>query len=228
MAALLLPFHFAQARIQQSQNQNAELSLAATHLLPSVAILPAGDFAFGSTVAYGLLGISEISSDIFYDAVGIYNGTLKIPIFQTDNFGFVIYGTYLTQEVKTLQTDAITGAQQEVKTQTSATIPGFTFSYRISSDIVGHIGAKSTLRTPALPPLTKKTAYVQGNQVFKEFAFALGEGVAIAIGGSYDLTYQYAGAGLTLHFPVISIGGHYFFGVDEGQFMPILGIGLQF
>jgi hypothetical protein len=45
------------------------------------------------------------------------------------------------------------------------------------------------------------------------------------MGASYDFTYDIVGAGASLHFGGFKIGGHYYFNVAEGNFLPILGGG---
>jgi hypothetical protein len=206
-----------------NEGSSSTLSLSITHLLPSAYVIPSGELVIGTDLAMGLFGVADVSTNLYYDAVSVYNVSAKISLWQGHDFAAAIFATYTSQNINTL--DPSTG--QTVQTSTSSIAPGGMFSYRILDDVAGHVGASFVNRTPAISKsdLPQKSAYIHGTTLYKEFSFGLSSDFALVVGGTYDATYDYWGAGLSLHLSGVEVGAHYFFNVAEGQWLPILGVG---
>jgi len=217
------------ARAQEQRDRIGEhVPLGVTHMLPGVSILPAGSFSVGSSFAYGFFDVFELSTDVILDAYGIMNVGMKIPVIAGDDFGLVLHAGYVSQDAKVYQADPNTGTQTVQTQKSTAFSPGATVSYRLLDDFTGHTGFKVVSRSPTIPKesLQKLSGYLHGNEVFQEFTVGLTEYIAVALGVSYDTTYNFAGYGATLHLPVLSIGAHYYPTVDQDQTLILLGIGL--
>jgi hypothetical protein len=197
------------------------ISLGVTHLLPSAFVIPGGTLVLGTTVGAGFFDLFDITTNLYLDFYNVFNVAGKVNLFATQDFAMAIHASYVSQTYTT--TSVVPGGMLEVKT--TAVAPGATFSYRILPSMTGHIGGKIVTRNPALPKevFVPKTGFVQGSTINKEFAFGLSPETALAVGGSYDLTYDIPGAGLSFYLGHFQLGAHYYFGVTDGAIQPLIG-----
>lgn len=200
-----------------------DVSLSATHILPSTSVIPTGSLLLGTTIGTGFFDRMEITSNLFLDLQQVFNVAAKLKVIRTDNFGFAVFGSYWTQSVNV---QAASGLNASTSQNMSAISPGAVFSYRVSKKLVGHLGGTYAISNPVIEKdkLYKKTAYLQGFTVNKEFGILVG-GVAITPGVSYDITYDIPGVGASVHFSGFQIGGHYYTNVSDGSFVPIVSAG---
>ncbi|MCC6277451.1 MAG: hypothetical protein IT289_06005 [Oligoflexia bacterium] len=212
------------ARIRESQGPS-QLSLAPTHVLPSVFIIPGGQIILGTTVGIGLFDVLELTSNLYLDLNSVFNVQAKVSLYQSNDFGLAVYGGYLSQSVKTQVYDTASASLLNRTITSTAFEPGVVASYRIFSRMTGHLGVKHVVRNPEIKKadLEEKSGFISGTTVNKEFTFGLNRTLALAVGGSYDLTYDIPGAGASLHIGGFQIGAHYYFNVKTGAIMPIIG-----
>jgi hypothetical protein len=212
----------ALAKSSDDSSSGNGVSLGFTHLLPSTYVPKSGSLIVGTSLGYGILGIGELSTNLFYDFDNVYNVFGKVSFWQGEDFGFAIHATYTSQNV-----DKIDSLGAVTKIMTTSIAPGFTLSYRLFQELTGHAGAIFVNRDPNITKndIASKSGFLQGTTIFKEFTLGFGRNVAISLGGTYDTTFDYWGAGMSVHFEGFQLGGHYYFGVTDGQFLPIVGIG---
>lgn len=199
------------------------VSMGMTHMLPSAYVIPHLTLVLGSSVGLGLFDVSEISSNLYLDVQRVFNLSTKFTVFSNEDFAAALFVGYLSQDVRIsyLRTNGL--ADERFDTMTSIT-PGFVFSYMIIPKLAGHVGFQAAIRNPDIrkSDIAKKTSFVRGHMVYKEFTYGFTKGMALSIGGTYDLTYDYPGVGATFHIGSFQVGGHYFMNVVEGPFQPII------
>lgn len=201
----------------------SEVPLAWTHLLPSTAVIPSGKFVIGTSIGFGMFDFIEFTNNLVLDFEGVFNVGTKLALYHDHDFAFAPFLTYESQSYQS--TDQF---QNVTTVNSTAWIPGATFSYRLTGGVTGHTGASFPIRNPPIPQSSvqnPRTALVQGNTANQEFTFGLGNKVGLSTGVSYDFTYQITGAGASIHVSGLQIGGHYYFNVGQGNFLPILGAG---
>jgi len=171
-----------------------------------------------------MFDLLDFTSNLVYDFEGVFNIGTKLALYHDHDFAFAPYVSYSSQTYTS--TDPNTGIQTNVNS--TAWTPGVTFSYRLLPSIVGHTGGTIVIRNPTIPKSSvqnPRTALVQGNTGNQEFTLGITRVVALSTGISYDFTYDIFGAGASLHISGFQIGGHYYFNVSQGNFLPILGGG---
>ncbi len=200
------------------------VSLGYTHLLPSAYVLPHLNLVLGSTIGMGLFDVAEISSNLYLDVQQAFNLSTKVSLLANEDFAFALFASYITQQVRVKYTIANTTRMDEKFDTMTSIRPGGVFSYLILPKLSGHIGVEYSIRNPEIKKddLAKKTSFVRGTTVYKEFTYGFKKGMAVSAGGSYDLSYDVPGVGASLHIGSFQIGGHYFFSVVEGPFQPII------
>jgi hypothetical protein len=213
---IILSSVFVDAR----QSESGDTPLSYTHILPSTSVIPGGDYVIGTSAGFGLFNFLDFTTNLIYDLEGVFNVMGKIGLIQNHDFGFAPFVTYSAQNLSYYDTNG--NLQSPYDTALGV---GATFSYRFSSDIIGHTGGEVMTRNP---PISKgsipRTALIQGSNINQEFTFGFTRSFAVAPGASYDATYDIWGAGATFYIANFAVGGHYYFNVQQGNFLPILGV----
>lgn len=222
---LFLDISEAATRRKREYQESESLSLGVTHLLPSAFVIPGGTLVLGTTVGVGFLDIFDVSTNLYLDFNSVYNVAAKVGLIRGQDFAFAVHASYVSQTIRSQSVDPNT--LQIVTSSSSATSvsPGATLSYRIAPTFTGHFGGKAVVRNPVLTKaaFNPKTGFVQGNTVNKEFAFGFSPESSLAVGASYDLSYDIPGAGISFYLGNFQIGAHYYFGVTDGAVQPLLG-----
>lgn len=223
LTILILQFSNSQAAPAKKivAKTSSNVSLGTTHMLPSAFVIPGGTLILGTTVGVGLFDVFDITTNLYLDLYNVYNVAAKFNILADEAVAFAIHASYVSQTIRT-QADL---SSPVVSYNATSIAPGATFSYRISPGFVGHIGGKAVIRNPELTKaaFVPKTGFVQGTTVNKEFAFALTPNTTLALGASYDLSYDIPGAGLSFFLGNLQLGAHYYFGVTDGAIQPLIG-----
>jgi len=217
----------AQEQFRKRSDKPVQTSLATTHTLPSAFVIPGGTVILGTTMGIGLFDIIDITTNLFLNFNSVFNVQSKVSLWSNEDFGLAVYAGYMSQSIRTQYLNTANGLIETKNTNVTAVQPGGVFSYRLHPRLVGHFGVSTNIQNPSVAKsdLEKKTGYLRGTVLNKEFAFGLSRTVALAAGGSYDFKYDIPGAGASLHIGGFQIGAHYFFNVAEGSVMPIIGGG---
>lgn len=214
-------------RLPYEPEETKPVSLAYTHLLPSTEVIPGGTFVLGTTLGLGVLDLFDVTTNLYLDLAQVFNIGTKIHLFRNDEFAVAAFATYTSQSIQVVTTNVSTGAQANLSQTFTALSPGVVVSYYLLPQLTGHSGFTYTSRSPVLnkSDFQPKNGFVQGNVINQELTVGLSDTLALSAGGSYDLTYDITGAGASLHIGGFQIGGHYYFNVSQGSFLPILGGG---
>jgi hypothetical protein len=210
------------SRVRQSES-TSKISLGATHLLPSVFVIPGGQLILGSSIGYGFFDVFDITSNLFLDLSSVFNVQGKFSVYRDEDFGIAVYVGYSSQQTKVY--DSATG--QTNKDQSSTAVePGATVSYRLLDNLTAHTGLSQTIRNPEIKKAdvqAYKNGFLHGTMLSQEFTAGIARNFALSIGGSYDLVYEISGAGASIHIGGFQLGAHYYFNVQTGSVLPILG-----
>jgi hypothetical protein len=212
-------------RVVASESVESDVPLAYTHIAPSPAVIPGETFVIGTSVGYGFFDLFDITSNLVLDVQSVFNVSTKLGIFHNHDFAFAPYVSFETQSL--IETDQF-GNQTTVTS--TAWLPGGVFSYRIAPALTGDTAFTYVSRNPPIPKSTvqdPRTALIQGNTGNQEFTVGVARTVALSMGVSYDFTYDIFGAGASIHVSGFQLGGHYYFNVGQGNFMPIFGFGFS-
>ena len=201
------------------------LSLGPTHILPSAYVLPAGSFILGTTAGFGVGNFMDITTSLWGDIEQVYNVMIEFGVLKGRNVALGLWLQYENEGQQVITTNPTSGLATVLTTSFSSVNPGLTLSYRLSRRFTAHTGGDIALQSPVIPKssLSQTTSYIQGNTVHQEFTVGLTQYVAMSFGGSYDLTYGVAGAGVSFHIDALQVGAHYYFNISQGSILPILG-----
>ncbi|MBK9293068.1 MAG: hypothetical protein IPM57_01240 [Oligoflexia bacterium] len=218
---------YSATRRKSDYKESTEVPLSVTHILPSAFVIPGGTLVLGTTLGIGFFDVFDVSTNLYLDLYSVYNVAVKVGVYSSKDFAFAVHGGYVSQSVTSQSVDPSTLQIINTKSSVTSVEPGATLSYRIMPQFTGHIGGKAVIRNPVLTKqaFVPKTGFIQGNTVNKEFVLGINPELSLALGGSYDLTYDTPGAGLSLYLGSFQIGVHYYFGVTEGAAQPLLGGG---
>lgn len=216
---------FAQRRVRV---ERSKLALTVTHLLPSSLVLPGGTLMLGTVAGLGLFDIFDITTNLYLDIEQVLNVNFKANLFHNEDYSLALFTSVVSQTVRYSRFNVSLNSTEQLSQASTAVFPGAVFSYRILPQLIGHIGGRLAIRSPQLTKAdlgTTRTALVQGNTINKEFSYAINQVVAVSLGGTYDLSYDVAGVGASIHVGGFQIGAHYYLNVTEGAVLPIIGGG---
>ncbi len=193
-----------------------------SHLLPSPYTLSAGQFVYGSQLALGITDFLQISTDFLRDLFQIYNAQLKVNLVDTSLFAWT-----LSLGFQTFNYQDIDSSNPAI--QITSYRPGTVFAFGLGSRVAWFLGGSADLSNQKKSTNVQTSGFVQGHVIESDWSFAYKTkddepeyGYAIAVGGSYDLTYKLIGVGLSHHWPSFRIGVHYYINADRSRILPLI------
>lgn len=203
-----------------------QVSMGYTHLLPSPYVMPGGQLVLGTTAAYGIMDVAELSTNLYLDFQEVFNVSVKANLLNEPLYALAVYASYYRRPIRTIVVDATAPLGTRTDTVSSnAVTPGAVFSYRLRNRWVGATGFSYSINSPSVSKaeLQERTAFVSGLQFVQELTYGFNENLALSGGVSYDATYDITGIGASVHLGNFQIGAHYYLNVVKGSIQPIIG-----
>lgn len=229
---LLSTVSLAQSQVQtQTQTRTVasegggggDSPVAWTHLAPSPAVIPNGEFVIGTSAGVGIGDVVDFSTNLVLDLEQELNVMSKIAIYHDHDFAVAPFVMLSTQSITT--TDQF-GNQST--SNSTAWFPGATVAYRLDGNLTADTSFMAAIRNPSIPMSlvqNPRTSLIQGSTGYQELTFGFSRKVGLSTGVSYDFSYQIWGAGASIHISGFQIGGQFYFNVGQGNFLPILAVG---
>jgi hypothetical protein len=202
-----------------------------THLVPTPYTLPAGRFAYGTSLAYGVTDFLSLSTDLIRDFYLIFNASAKVSFVDLPEFAFSgTFGInyYNPKNIRSSNPDLWILDYQ----------PGFVTAFALGEDMAVFVGGNFNFSSVHLNPDTLATSgFLRGYQGNVDYSWMYNPpgksgrpGNAVSVGTSYDFTYKIFGFGASHHWPGFQVGLHYYPEATVNRLQPILmgGGSMQF